>query len=244
MPMPSFRTIVPLLVLALCAAANPTQVPALDDTMHYFFVLLVRPANAPQLSEEEGEKLQEAHMANIRRLHAEHKLYVAGPFLDDTRLRGIFVFKAKSRSQVKEWTSTDPAVKAGRLAAEIHGPWFIDPTAIQDPPSTQGLDQYTLVLLHSAEGAAPLRNFADLQKQHAAFLTKHKDNGNIAVAGDFAADNATDLRAAMIFRHKPDESAKIVNEDPLVKSGVLNTDIHGWATGRGVLLPREPLQPQ
>ena len=242
--MPYFRTVIPLLVVALCAAARPTQSRAFDDTVQYFFVLLVRPANAPQLSEKEGEKLQEAHMANIRRLHAEHKLYVAGPFLDDTRLRGIFVFKAKSRSQVQDWTSTDPAVQAGRLAADIHGPWLIDPTAIQDPPSTHGLDQYTLVLLHKAERAAAVPNLADLQKQHAAFLTRHKDSGDIAVAGDFPADDTTDLRTVIIFRHKPDESTKILDEDPLVKRGVLSSDIHAWATGRGVLLPGEPLQPQ
>jgi hypothetical protein len=33
----------------------------------YFFVLLNGPADAPQLSKEAGEKLQEEHMANIRK---------------------------------------------------------------------------------------------------------------------------------------------------------------------------------
>jgi hypothetical protein len=75
-----------LAAVAFTQAAQPGAKPA-----QYFFVLLTRPANAPQLTKEAGEKLQEEHMANIRRLAAEHKLVIAGPFLDDTTLRGIFV---------------------------------------------------------------------------------------------------------------------------------------------------------
>jgi len=65
-----------LFSLILLAVSAFAQTPAQSsvDSAQYFFVLLNRPANAPELSKEAGEKLQEEHMANIRKMAAEHKL--------------------------------------------------------------------------------------------------------------------------------------------------------------------------
>lgn len=226
-----------LALLALPIAHSETNVPK------FFFVLLKRPANAPQLSKEAGEKLQEEHMANIRKLHSEHKLVVAGPFMDDTSLRGIFVLKAESLEQAQDWAGSDPAIKAGRLEAEIHGPWDIEPSAIHEPETTQGMEQYTLVLLKSGEKWNPnAPGFMDVIRQHHAALQEMIEKGKIALAGPFPLSDPGELRGVTIFRVGLEETAKLVRDDPTVKAGLLKTEIHPWITGKGVLAPGQPMQ--
>ena len=68
-------------------------------------------------------KIQDGHMANIKRLYYEGKLKVAGPFGDEGKWIGIFIFDCASKEEVEKLLMTDPAVKSGRLAYEIH-PWW------------------------------------------------------------------------------------------------------------------------
>lgn len=65
-------------------------------------------------------KLQAAHMENIGRMAKEGKLVVAGPFLDNGDIRGIYIFDVKTIEEAKKLTETDPAVQAGRLTMELH----------------------------------------------------------------------------------------------------------------------------
>ena len=68
-------------------------------------------------------KLQEAHLKNIFRMADEGKLIIAGPFMDDTDIRGIYLFNVASVEEAKKLTETDPAIKAGSLVMELH-PWY------------------------------------------------------------------------------------------------------------------------
>lgn len=88
----------------------------------YVMAFLKRGPNRSQDSVT-AAKLQRAHMENIGRMAKEGKLILAGPFLDDGDLRGIYVFNVESVEEARALTETDPAIQAGRLAMELH-PWY------------------------------------------------------------------------------------------------------------------------
>lgn len=231
-----------ILLLALLGALSPSSAPAQQAAApsdQYFFGLLTRPANAPQLSKEAAQKLQEEHMANIRKLHAENKLVMAGPFIDDTTLRGVFVMKAGSKEQAQEWANSDPAVKAGRLAVEIHGPWLIRPNAINAASSPEAMEQYTMALMNRTEKWTASPALRELLKQHLEYLGKLVEQGSLAVAGPPGDEGK--LGGIAIYRVGAEQAAKLAQEDPLVKAGYLKPELHPWITARGVLASGQPM---
>ena len=53
----------------------------------------------------------------------EGKLVLAGPFMDDTDVMGIYVFAVEPVDEAQKLTESDPAVQAGRLIMDLH-PWY------------------------------------------------------------------------------------------------------------------------
>jgi uncharacterized protein YciI len=207
----------------------------------FFFVLLKHPANAPQMSKEDGDKLQEAHMANIRKLYEEHKLVIAGPFMDNGVLRGIFVIKAASLDQAKEWANSDPAIKAGRLEAEVHGPWMIRPQGIHETDTPNTLEKYSLLLAHQGDKWDPKSPMLqDVVKQHLPYVMGLMQQGKLALAGPFHDDG--ELKGIFIYSVPMDEAMKLEAEDPAVKNGFFKIEGHPWATAKGVLAAGQPMQ--
>ena len=91
-----------------------------DPTVNYYLGFLKRGAKFSPEDSPERQRIQDAHLKNIGRLHDMGKLVAAGPFLEDTDLRGIFVFKTATMEEANELTNTDPAVQAGRLRIELY----------------------------------------------------------------------------------------------------------------------------
>ncbi|MFB6341982.1 YciI family protein [Saccharicrinis sp. FJH62] len=97
----------------------------------YVMVFLKSGPNRSQ-SDDEAKAIQRAHLDNIKRLAEKGVLVMAGPFLDNGELRGIYIFNVESIEAARELTETDPAVKSGRLIMELH-PWY-GSAAIQELP--------------------------------------------------------------------------------------------------------------
>ncbi len=99
------------------------KVGADDYGMRSYVMAFLKSGPNRDQTPEEAEKLQAAHMANIGRLADEGVLVLAGPFLDDGELRGIYIFAVESVEEARELTATDPAIQEGRLIMELH-PWY------------------------------------------------------------------------------------------------------------------------
>lgn len=94
-----------------------------DYGMHRYVMAFLKSGPNRDQDSAEVARLQRAHMDNIKRLAEARKLVVAGPFLDDTEVRGIYIFDVETVEEAEELTKTDPAIQAGRLVMELH-PWY------------------------------------------------------------------------------------------------------------------------
>lgn len=92
----------------------------------YTIALLVLCEDAPELTEEAEDALQDAHLAHLSALHESGALLAAGPVLGepDRSLRGFAVYRGGDVAEARPLADADPAVRAGRLRCELH-PWAL-----------------------------------------------------------------------------------------------------------------------
>ncbi len=127
-------TILSLISLLCCGQNSSDKKYAYDEALAKHlggnkygmkkYVMAFLKAGPTKLSDSIARvRLQEAHMSNISRMAEEGTLIIAGPFLDNQPIRGIYIFNLESLEEAKKLTETDPAIKAGTLEMELH-PWY------------------------------------------------------------------------------------------------------------------------
>ncbi|WP_109506960.1 YciI family protein [Nocardioides speluncae] len=102
--------------------ARDPNIPDAFDV--YTVVVLRRPADAPDLPEDELDDLQARHLAYRAELVRQGTLVANGPFDEqsDPSYRGMSVFACDS-AEAARLSDADPSVVAGRLAYDVMEWW-------------------------------------------------------------------------------------------------------------------------
>jgi uncharacterized protein YciI len=99
--------------------------PNIPDTFDvYTLVLLRRPANAPEMSDQELDALQVRHLAYRADLARRGVVVANGPFDEQTdiAMRGLSIF-ACDLAEAARLSDGDPSVQAGRLSYDLMEWW-------------------------------------------------------------------------------------------------------------------------
>src|ERR1051326_8978417 len=113
-------SVIAFLFSICCIAQNGTYDSSLarrlgadDYGMKKYVMAFLRTGPVEIKDSVKKRELLMAHLKNIQFLAKEGKLIVAGPFLDEQKIEGIFIFNVESVEEAKQLTDTDPGVKAG-----------------------------------------------------------------------------------------------------------------------------------
>jgi hypothetical protein len=99
-------------------------------------VLLRRPPEAPQMSDEALDALQARHLAYRAQLRRDGVIVVNGPLDEqsDVTLRGLSIF-ACGLDEARRLSDGDPSVQAGRLTYDVFE-WWIAAGTLAFPEAT------------------------------------------------------------------------------------------------------------
>jgi uncharacterized protein YciI len=118
------------------------QDPNIPDAFDvYTTVLLRRPADAPEMPDEELDALQERHLAYRAQLRRDGVLVANGPLDEqsDPMLRGLSIF-ACDLDEARRLTELDPSVQAGRLAYDVFE-WWVAAGTLAFPEAAQAVGE-------------------------------------------------------------------------------------------------------
>ena len=202
--------------------------------VQFHMALLKRSANFNEIKVADGAALEAAQRDYVKSLMQSGKAVIIGRLTDDGEIRGVYVLRAKSADEAREWAEASPGVKSGHLVAEKH-PWWSE-DIMKAPTQTEKMTTAYLGFLKRGDKWTPEKTPATeaLQKAHLANINRLAETKKLVVAGPFG-DN-TNLRGIFVFRVASLEEAKALAEtDPAVQAGRLVIEMHPWSVPEGIL---------
>ena len=204
-----------------------------------YLLFLVRgpswmPGDTPELQD-----IQRGHIAHLEQMWRDGHALLAGPFADQTELRGIVVVRASSLEAARALEDDDPAVKVGRLAVEAHA-WSPSLERLGRAVEPFEMSTFPTALLRrdDAGGTGPTAGDRKLMAGHARSLRRLSRHGDLLLGGDF--DDAGEPCGFLILRPSTLTQARaLLASDPAVRAGILQPEMHPLGVGRGTLVVAE-----
>ena len=104
-------------------AESAQRLGAVQRGMRSYVLVVLKTGPNKVAPGKERDEMFAGHFANIKRLAADGKLALAGPFDGVDGWRGLFIFAVKDIEEAKQLTATDPVIIKGEMVAEYHK-WY------------------------------------------------------------------------------------------------------------------------
>ena len=224
-----------LVALSLAAVAAIVRAQEPEHKLIEFHMALLK--HGPKWTGSdtaETKSLESEQRAYVDSLVTSGKAVIAGRFDDDGEIRGVYVLRAKSAEEAREWAETSPAVKSGHLIAEMH-PWWSEDVMKKAASPMKMTTAYLGFLSRGAKWTAEQTPATvELQKAHMANINRLAAMKKLVVAGPFGDD--TSLRGIFVFKVASlDEAKALAETDPAVQAGRLVIEMHPWLVPEGIL---------
>ena len=180
-----------------------------------------------ELPKEQVEKIQEGHMANIKRLAKEGKLLDAGPFEGGG---GIFILNTASVGEATEWLSTDPGVKAKRWNIEIllFTPRIGTPCKAPEPIE---MVTYEFVRYIANITKYNVQNAPETARKHDEYLKQIAKTGNVILEGTFGEDGGILIMKGALQK-------EVIESDPSLNEGLYQVEFKKLFIAKGSFCER------
>ena len=221
--------------VTVLAQDKSQEKPASQPKMVEFqMALLKRAPNWEQIKTTNQMSLERAQTDYAKSLIESGNAVIAGRITDDGEIRGVYILRAKSAAEAKEWADNSPLVKSGHLRVEMH-PWWSE-EVMKKTTTPETMTSAFLAFLKRGDKWTPEKTpqTEAIQKAHMDNINRLAETKKLVVAGPFG-DNGT-LRGIFVFKVASLAEAKALAEtDPAVQAGRLALDIHPWLVPEGIL---------
>lgn len=191
-----------------------------------YLVFLNSNPDKPLIDDDEKERLQAEHIANLDKLANEGKLLAAGPFEGGG---GMLVLHTDNLESAKALVQTDPAVKANRFITETY-PFHIGGNDLCGTRKPYEMVTYQFVKITSS-----VEWFGDMDQMvfdNRLFMSNlNNQHDYVIVYGTFSEYND-----GMLILDVPtiEEAENIIKEHPSVKAGQLTYEVKTLWIAKGI----------